>query len=136
MALEIRYYNANSIQRIRHWIPMVFGTPCIIIMNTVIGLQDYWMFKIQISFLKRPISTLFAIIRPGFLQPFCVGFSPQRSGFRTNVYIWDFRNRRGSDICKCSWNNIGSLKLTERFQIFDIVLHQMKGCLFLGSTCI
>ena len=32
-AFEIRYYNANSVQRrypIRHWIPMFFGTPCII----------------------------------------------------------------------------------------------------------
>ena len=32
MAFEIRYYNANSYQRryrIRYWIPMFIGTPCI-----------------------------------------------------------------------------------------------------------
>jgi len=31
MAFEIRYYNANSLERryrIHHWIPMFFGTPC------------------------------------------------------------------------------------------------------------
>ena len=52
MALEIRYYNANSKQRryrICHWFPMFFGTPCIISLSAQIEQMKIIMLEIRIK---------------------------------------------------------------------------------------
>ena len=58
MAFEIRYHNANSLQRrypIRHWIPMFFGTPC----RT---LKSYPVSSLLYTFEKTPIYQIIVLI--------------------------------------------------------------------------